>query len=172
MEVSSKQWEPDNWKNAERWVQWFAWFAQRTIHIMVKTLPTSTRMRTSLGGGSGTCICCWSHILMTRIFYVFCLAESALGKQALTRLRASGKKCSCDHSYYWTFPTEIELIVAYGRCRKFNATACLVIEIIQRWFSPSDMPLWLCIKVKVIDTSMTYIYLQCISLPSCQVWMP
>ena len=45
----------------------------------------------------------------------------------------------------------------------------LVVEIILRWFFAFADPLWLCIKVKAIKTSMS---IPCIQLPSCQVWVP
>ena len=40
------------------------------------------------------------------------------------------------------------------RCNKWHAYCLLVAEIIQCWFFASADPLWPCIKVKVIETSM------------------
>ena len=54
------------------------------------------------------------------------------------------------------------------RCGKLNA--CLVVEIIQRWFFAFAHPLWPCIKVTVIKMSVSTYYAMH-SLPSCQVWM-
>ena len=52
--------------------------------------------------------------------------------------------------------------------------ACLVVEIIQRWFCAFADQLWPWIKVKIIrhDWAWAYIYMPCLRLPSCQVWMP
>ena len=41
------------------------------------------------------------HFLMMHIHYVFPLTKRKLGKQALTRLCVSCKRCSCDHNSRW-----------------------------------------------------------------------
>ena len=55
-----------------------------------------------------------------------------------------------DNAYWW-FQTEVELIVTI-------CIACLVVEIIQSWILSSAEPLWTCIKVKVIEMTMSIIY--------------
>ena len=53
---------------------------------------------------------------------------------------------------YKCFQSQGQIKIAY-RCNKFNG--CLVVEIIQRWNLSSAKPLWPCIKVKVINKSMS-----------------
>ena len=83
-------------------------------------------------------------------------------------VRASYKRCSCDHnSRRWVLK-----IWNWSRTYCLLLIACSLVKIIQWWLSASADPLWLCINVKVIDMSMHILYRPCISLLWCHVWMP
>ena len=82
------------------------------------------------------------------------VAKSVLGKLALMRMRVNWKRCSCDHNLKWRILKNVGLTMAY-HCRKLNAYCLLSCQDDSTLTFPPAKPLWPCIMVKVIDTTMS-----------------